>query len=115
MRPVAATYTTIKSSGESEMAKVVKGQITSPEEALQQLREIMRKLKLTVNEEKTRICKVPEPGGKVFENQSNSGGNLSKAAVVAQAVLGRGGDKSAGAEAARATRVFRDQLIGRRK
>src|SRR6202023_3017679 len=30
------------------------------EEALQQLRRIMRKLKLTVNEEKTRICKVPE-------------------------------------------------------
>ncbi|XIA64717.1 group II intron reverse transcriptase/maturase [Bradyrhizobium sp. TZ2] len=30
------------------------------EEALQQLREIMSKLKLTVNEEKTRICKVPE-------------------------------------------------------
>ena len=30
------------------------------EEALHQLREIMRKLKLTVNEEKTRICKVPE-------------------------------------------------------
>ena len=30
------------------------------EEALQRLREIMRKLKLTVNEEKTRICKVPE-------------------------------------------------------
>ena len=30
------------------------------EEALQQLREIMGKLKLTVNEEKTRICKVPE-------------------------------------------------------
>jgi group II intron reverse transcriptase/maturase len=29
------------------------------EEALQQLREIMGKLKLTVNEEKTRICKVP--------------------------------------------------------
>ena len=29
-------------------------------EALQRLREIMRKLKLTVNEEKTRICKVPE-------------------------------------------------------
>jgi len=29
-------------------------------EALQQLREIMGKLKLTVNEEKTRICKVPE-------------------------------------------------------
>ena len=30
------------------------------EEALQQLRQIMGKLKLTVNEEKTRICKVPE-------------------------------------------------------
>ena len=29
-------------------------------EALQRLREIMGKLKLTVNEEKTRICKVPE-------------------------------------------------------
>jgi hypothetical protein len=30
------------------------------EEALHRLREIMRKLKLTVNEEKTRICRVPE-------------------------------------------------------
>src|SRR5246500_1723652 len=30
------------------------------EEALQQLRKIMSKLKLTVNQEKTRICKVPE-------------------------------------------------------
>ena len=30
------------------------------EEALQQMRMIMGKLKLTVNEEKTRICKVPE-------------------------------------------------------
>jgi group II intron reverse transcriptase/maturase len=30
------------------------------EEALQRLREIMGKLKLTINEEKTRICKVPE-------------------------------------------------------
>lgn len=30
------------------------------EEALLKLREIMSKLKLTVNEEKTRICKVPE-------------------------------------------------------
>src|SRR6516162_6363699 len=30
------------------------------EEALQRLREIMGKLKLTVNEAKTRICKVPE-------------------------------------------------------
>jgi len=30
------------------------------EQALQKLREIMGKLKLTVNEEKTRVCKVPE-------------------------------------------------------
>src|SRR4029077_5051197 len=30
------------------------------EEALQRLREIMGKLKLTVNEGKTRICKMPE-------------------------------------------------------
>jgi RNA-directed DNA polymerase len=30
------------------------------EEALQHLRKLMCKLKLTVNEEKTRICKVPE-------------------------------------------------------
>jgi hypothetical protein len=30
------------------------------DEALQQLRKIMSKLKLTVNEEKARICKVPE-------------------------------------------------------
>src|SRR6478609_9840757 len=32
----------------------------SAEEALHHLREIMGKLKLTVNEEKTRICKVPD-------------------------------------------------------
>ena len=30
------------------------------EEALQRLRQITSKLKLTVNEEKTRICKVPD-------------------------------------------------------
>jgi RNA-directed DNA polymerase len=30
------------------------------EEALQQMRDIMGKLKLTVNEEKTRLCKAPE-------------------------------------------------------
>ena len=30
------------------------------QEALQQMRELMGKLKLTVNEDKTRICKVPE-------------------------------------------------------
>ena len=29
-------------------------------EALSRMREIMGRLKLTVNEEKTRICKVPE-------------------------------------------------------
>src|SRR5436305_14302265 len=32
----------------------------SAENALHNLREIMSKLKLTVNEEKTRICKVPD-------------------------------------------------------
>jgi RNA-directed DNA polymerase len=32
----------------------------SAEEALHRLRDLMGKLKLTVNEEKTRICKVPE-------------------------------------------------------
>ena len=30
------------------------------EEAQRRMREIMGKLKLTVNEEKTRICKIPE-------------------------------------------------------
>jgi RNA-directed DNA polymerase len=30
------------------------------EEALRSLRALMGKLKLTVNEEKTRICKVPD-------------------------------------------------------
>jgi RNA-directed DNA polymerase len=34
--------------------------VRQAEEALRQLREIMGRLKLTVNEEKTRICKVPE-------------------------------------------------------
>src|SRR5215212_3866782 len=33
---------------------------STADEALQRLREIMGKLKLTVNEEKTRICKVPD-------------------------------------------------------
>jgi hypothetical protein len=32
----------------------------SAENALHHLRAIMGKLKLTVNEEKTRICKVPD-------------------------------------------------------
>src|SRR5204863_8947397 len=33
---------------------------STADEALQRLREIMGRLNLTVNEEKTRICKVPE-------------------------------------------------------
>src|SRR2546426_4954641 len=32
------------------------------EEALARMRELMGKLKLTVNEEKTRICRVPDGG-----------------------------------------------------
>jgi hypothetical protein len=36
------------------------GAANASEEALSRLREIMGKLKLTVNEDKTRICKVPE-------------------------------------------------------
>jgi RNA-directed DNA polymerase len=39
------------------------------EEALQRLREIMGRLKLTVNEEKTRICKVP--GGESLVGKVN--------------------------------------------
>jgi hypothetical protein len=34
--------------------------VGNAEEALHHLREIMGKLKLTVNEDKTQICKVPE-------------------------------------------------------
>lgn len=30
------------------------------DEALQHMREVMSQLKLTVNEEKTRVCKVPD-------------------------------------------------------
>jgi RNA-directed DNA polymerase len=39
---------------------VILGRKGNAEAALQRLREIMSKLKLAVNEEKTRICKVPE-------------------------------------------------------
>ena len=58
------------------------------EEALQRMRELMGKLKLTVNEEKTRICKVPRrrvrlPGlhvwADVFEDDRQ--GPLGHAAV----------------------------------
>ena len=40
--------------------RLITGKKGNADEALQQLRKIMGKLKLTVNEEKTRICKVPE-------------------------------------------------------
>ena len=40
------------------------------EEALQRMREVMSKLKLTVNEEKTRICKVPEGGSTSWDTRS---------------------------------------------
>jgi hypothetical protein len=38
------------------------------EEALRRLRELMGKLKLTVNEQKTRTCKVPGSGGASTKN-----------------------------------------------
>ena len=41
------------------------------DEALQQLRKIMSKLKLTVNEEKTRICKVPEKSSTFWVTRSD--------------------------------------------
>ena len=40
------------------------------EEASQRLCEIMGKLKLTVNEEKTRICKVPEESSTSWATRS---------------------------------------------
>jgi hypothetical protein len=59
---------------------------------------------------------ITSQGGKTFQNQSNSGGSLSKAQTVAQGVLSRSGKgAAAAAAAARATRVFQDQLVGRRK
>ena len=42
------------------------------EAALHHLREIMGKLKLTVNEEKTRICKVPGLRGGVLGSHPRS-------------------------------------------
>ena len=42
------------------MRRFVLGWKGKAEEALARMREIMGKLKLTVNEDKTRICKVPE-------------------------------------------------------
>ena len=41
------------------------------DEALQQLRRIMSKLKLTLNEEKTRICKVPEESSTFWATRSD--------------------------------------------
>ena len=57
------------------------------DEALQQLRKIMSKLKLTVNEEKTRICKVPEGefdflGYSVLQRQIERGKHETIIAVV---------------------------------
>jgi hypothetical protein len=54
------------------------------EEALQRLREIMGKLKLMVNEEKTRICKVPDEEfdflgytfGRMYSARTGNGGAL---------------------------------------
>src|ERR1700692_3938826 len=37
------------------------------EEALARMRDIMRKLKLTVNETKTRVCRLPEGGNQFFD------------------------------------------------
>ena len=60
------------------------------EAALQSLREIMGKLKLTVNEEKTRIRKVPE-GEFDFLEDSGSGGCLRRRPV--RPVSATGGSK----------------------
>jgi hypothetical protein len=50
------------------------------DEALQRLREIMGKLKLTVNEEKTRICKMPEGQFDFlgYTSQDRSGGKTRR-------------------------------------
>src|SRR5262249_53477267 len=44
------------------------------EAALHYLRELMGKLKLTVNEEKTRICKVPGKASSTFWGSHSDGG-----------------------------------------
>jgi hypothetical protein len=58
------------------------------EEALSRLREIMGKLKLTVNEGKTRICKVQE---EEFDFLGYSFG-LMYSAKTGKACFGRGGN-----------------------
>jgi group II intron reverse transcriptase/maturase len=68
------------------------------EEALQRLREIMGKLKLTVNEEKTRSCKVPEEQfdflgytfGRMYSARTGKG-NCSPPMTTALAVACRRG------------------------
>jgi group II intron reverse transcriptase/maturase len=55
------------------------------DEALQHLREIMGKLKLTVNEEKTRICKAPES---TFDFLGYTFGLVMYSARTGQARLG---------------------------
>jgi hypothetical protein len=56
---------------------------------------------------------VASKGSGTFENQSNAGGTLSKAATVALGVLKKGSASQAAA-AARNGRVFNDQLVGKK-
>ena len=73
------------------------------DQALQQLRKIMSKLKLTVNEEKTRICRVPEGEfdflgytfGRMFSErtgQARLGYRPSKKSIKRMAQSGRSAD-----------------------
>ena len=57
------------------------------EEALQRLREIMGKLKLTVSEEKTRVCKVPE--GSSTSWATRSGGCIRRGPARPVSATGR--------------------------
>src|SRR5690349_12476989 len=63
----------------------------SAEAALHHLREIMGKLKLTVNEEKTRICKVPDDFreiARVVDPYIDEKGKLSGLLVEAESFPG---------------------------
>ena len=68
------------------------------EEALQRLREIMTRLKLTVNEDKTRICKVPEGEFDFLglhvrtDAQTHDGARLSGRAAVEEKHPAHGGE-----------------------
>src|SRR5450631_497127 len=67
------------------------------EEALHQLRAIMGKLKLTVNEEKTRICKVPDDEfdflgftfGRMYKRTTGKAHSVVASQVQGQATQGR--------------------------